>query len=194
MQSHFNESLESFGESSFTLVVLAGLVLAVAMSVTIVALLFLREKPSAKKSRMTGLSLAIVGALVSAASLFVFATELNENAIIRAERPAAVRQLVVDTLKPTFEDENVAALKLLPVGSTGGQEIPELRLSADTGEPEFVLSSLTVDFHNMNLSAWANDLSEGEKPTVQVLYQDGKIETLDAEFTSDGEFALSSSE
>lgn len=195
MQSHFNETFESLGDGGFDLPILAILGASAALTVTFLAVsILVQSKGLAKKAFVAALAVAIIGAASSVGGIYATVTGASDNISERGERPAAVRQLVVETLKPTFEDENVAALKVLPVGTTGSQDIPELRISASTGEPEFVFSGTASNFHDLNMSAWANDLSEGDKPTVQVLYQDGKIETLEAGFNSDGDFTLSSSE
>lgn len=192
MQSHFNETFESLGDGKFDLPILTILVVAAALTTVVLGVWFLvEEKSLPKKKILMGLGTVLVGAIVATGSVYVGGQQLLENSDTRSERPAAVRQLVAETLKPTFEDENVSAVKVLPVGSTGSYDIPEIRVSATSGEPEFVFSANASNFHDLNMSAWANDLSEGDKPTVQVFYQDGKIETFEAGFNSDGDFVLS---
>lgn len=190
MQTHFNETLANVSEASYLPIVIACAVAVLLMAATFYVVVFLiNSRSESKRALVTPLLLVVIGVLGSGAAVSVIGSENSKHEAADASRSERISQLVIDTLDPTFEDEKVASIRLLPVSSNGAYS-PELRLSAETEEPQIVFASSGTNFEEMNLEAWAYDLSEGERPTVAILYQDGKIKTVEAGFTSTGEFAL----
>lgn len=185
----FNVTLANVSDENVGLVYATVALAAAVFTFTFMAAAYLITKRRSKGSVVCMVSIC---ALAAIAVVAMIANETSRTADAKAERSEVISKLVTETLEPSLKAENVSGVRLVPEGSSG-RDIPELRLSAQTGEPQFMIASSNNNFVAMNLEAWAYDLSEGETPKVEVLYQDGKIETLEAGFTSDGEFALSSS-
>lgn len=192
MQEQFNEILASPSDENVGLVYVTVALAAAVFTFTFMAAAYLITKRRSKGSSVAVVSMVSICVLAAIAVVAMIANETSRTADAKAERSEVISKLVTETLEPSLKAENVSGVRLVPEGSSG-RDIPELRLSAQTGEPQFMIASSNNNFVEMNLEAWAYDLSEGETPKVEVLYQDGKIETLEAGFTSDGEFALSSS-
>lgn len=130
-----------------------------------------------------------VSSIAFVVAAVIFNTEQSKINDAKAERAAVISKLVVDTVDPIFDRNEIASLKL--VSDLSSDENAELKISAQNKQ-QLVLESTDSESGNRKLYDWARDLYHEKQPSVEVFYQDGKIETLEAGFTSDGEFELSS--
>lgn len=144
------------------------------------------------KSFMKSVLVLSVSFVVFIGASVMFYIEKSKIEDARTERTAVISKLVIDTVKPTFEKGEIASLKLVPTWTNDGHD-PELRISARDAGQQLVLKSTDSRLEKINLEAWALDLSEGKRPSVEVFYQDGNSEMAEANFTPDGELALSPS-
>lgn len=189
MQAHFNEIFENLSSWS---VVPAFVTFAIMAAMLALVLINSSELMFSERSAGSSTKLVLVVSVSSIAfvvAAVIFNTEQSKINDAKAERAAVISKLVVDTVDPIFDRNEIASLKL--VSDLSSDENAELKISAQNKQ-QLVLESTDSESGNRKLYDWARDLYHEKQPSVEVFYQDGKIETLEAGFTSDGEFELSS--
>lgn len=189
MQAHFNETFENLSSWS---VVPAFVTFAIMAAMLALVLINSSELMFSERSAGSSTKLVLVVSVSSIAfvvAAVIFNTEQSKINDAKAEQAAVISKLVVDTVDPIFDRNEIASLKL--VSDLSSDENAELKISAQNKQ-QLVLESTDSESGNRKLYDWARDLYHEKQPSVEVFYQDGKIETLEAGFTSDGEFELSS--